>query len=132
MLAATLSRAEGASEVLHGGFVTYTKAHKAMGLGVSARVLREQGAVNEDVACQLASGALERSPASIAVAITGVLGPEEDEDGNPVGRVYICARRRSGKPTVAHKEFGKMPRERMCMTIMAHAIDLIEDVVRAS
>jgi hypothetical protein len=47
MIAAALSRADGASEVLHGGFVTYTKAHKTAALGVSADLLREHGAVKE-------------------------------------------------------------------------------------
>ena len=54
MIAAILSRADGAGEVLHGGFVTYTKAHKHAALGVSADLLRDQGAVNEEVVKQLA------------------------------------------------------------------------------
>jgi nicotinamide-nucleotide amidase len=46
----------------------------------------------------MAEGALERSPADLAVAITGVAGPEPDEDGNPVGRVCIAVARRATKP----------------------------------
>ena len=58
MIAAVLSRADGAGEVLHGGFVTYTKALKTSALGVSADLLREKSAVNEEVVMQLATGAL--------------------------------------------------------------------------
>lgn len=53
----------------------------------SADLLREKSAVNET---QLATGALKHSPASVSLAVSGVLGPEEDEDGNPVGLVYFC------------------------------------------
>jgi nicotinamide-nucleotide amidase len=100
MIAAVLSRADGAGEVLHGGFGTYTKAHKTSALGVSADLLREKGAVNEDVVTQLATGALNHSPASLSLAVSGVLGPEEDEGGNPVGLVYFCRVRSGGQPVV--------------------------------
>jgi Competence-damaged protein len=62
-------------------------------LGLSADLLREKGAVNEEVVTQLARGALKHSPASVSLAVSGVLGPEEDEDGNPVGLVYFCCAR---------------------------------------
>src|SRR5689334_3950174 len=90
-IASMLSQAEGAGDILHGGFITYTKAHKCQVLGVSGKLLKEKGAVNEEVVTQLAEGALERSPASLAIAVSGVLGPKPDEDGNPVGLVYFCA-----------------------------------------
>jgi nicotinamide-nucleotide amidase len=54
MIAAVLSRADGAGQVLHGGFVTYTKAHKHAALGISADLLRDQGAVNEEVVSRCA------------------------------------------------------------------------------
>jgi hypothetical protein len=57
--------------------------------------------VNAEVACQLAQGALERSPANMAVAVTGVLGPEPDEDGNPPGRVWFAAVRTGREPRLS-------------------------------
>ena len=45
-IAALLAQAEGASDILHGGFITYTKEHKAKALGVSVRLLKEHSAVN--------------------------------------------------------------------------------------
>lgn len=62
--------------------------------------------MNGDVVKQLAAGALERSPATMAIAISGVLGPEPDEDGNPVGLAYFCVTRKDQQPTVIKEEFG--------------------------
>jgi len=85
LAAALLSEAPGAAERLHGSFVTYTKANKTKSLGVSAALLQRRGAVCREVAVAMAEGALVRSPATVAVSITGVAGPDPDEDGNPVG-----------------------------------------------
>jgi nicotinamide-nucleotide amidase len=94
LLATTLSEAPGAAKLLHGGFVTYTKANKAAALGVGADLLERRGAVCPEVAAAMAEGALARSPADIALAITGVAGPAKDEDGNPVGLVCIAIARK--------------------------------------
>ena len=98
-----LSDAEGASQIFQGGFVTYTKEHKRCALGVPETLLREKGAVCAEVARSMAEGALEHSKAGISAAITGVAGPEPDEDGNPVGLVCIAIARR-GFPT---RELGR-------------------------
>ena len=129
MIAAVLSRAQGASEALHGGFVTYTKAHKTAALGVSADLLRRRGAVNEEVVKQLAAGALENSPASLSLAVSGVLGPEEDEDGNPVGLVYFCCLIKNGQPAVVREEFGKKSPDQLLQLIIARAFDLIDSCI---
>ncbi len=131
LIAAVLSRGDGAGAVLHGGFVTYTKAHKTAALGVSPDLLRERGAVNADVVTQLAAGALDRSPASLSLAVSGVLGPEEDEDGNPVGLVYFCCLRRHGEPVVVREEFGKSPPDQLLQRAIARGFDLIEGCVGA-
>jgi nicotinamide-nucleotide amidase len=96
-LATLLSEAPGAGEHLHGGFVVYTKEAKAQVLGISLEILARKSAVCAEVACALAEGALARSPADIALAITGVAGPDPDEDGNPVGLVFVAAAVR-GRP----------------------------------
>jgi nicotinamide-nucleotide amidase len=129
MISAVLSRADGAGEVLHGGFVTYTKAHKNAALDVSADLLREHGAVNEDVVKQLAAGALKNSPASLSLAVSGVLGPEEDEDGNPVGLVYFCCLKLGGQPVVVREEFGKKEPDQLLNLTIDRAFDLIESCI---
>lgn len=99
LIAACLSHGKDASACFHGAFVTYTKTQKGEVLGVDSRLLREEGAVNTEVARQMAEGALKRSQASLAVSVTGVLGPDPDEDGNPPGLVHFGLAQR-GKPTV--------------------------------
>jgi nicotinamide-nucleotide amidase len=98
LMCQVLSDAEGAGQAFHGGFVTYTKEHKSCALGVPEMLLHEKGAVCGEVARAMAEGALKHSKAGISAAITGVAGPEPDEDGNPVGRVCIGIARR-GLPT---------------------------------
>jgi PncC family amidohydrolase len=90
MVATLLSEVEGAASCLHGGFVTYTKEMKHTLLGVPKDLLAEKSAVCAEVAQAMASGALARTPAHAAIAITGVAGPEPDEDGNPGGLVFVA------------------------------------------
>jgi nicotinamide-nucleotide amidase len=96
MLALAFAKGEGASQYFMGGFVTYTKEMKARVLGVPTSLLREKTAVCGEVAEAMAIGALLRSGASVAVSITGVAGPAEDEDGNPVGLIYCGVARKEG------------------------------------
>jgi nicotinamide-nucleotide amidase len=121
-LATLLSNAPGASEHLHGGFITYTKANKTKALGVPENLLAEKGAVCRDVAIALALGALQRSPAEIAVSITGVAGPDLDEDGNPVGFVCIAVARRDGPIAYVEKSYGAIGREAVQDRAMADAL----------
>lgn len=100
-LACALSRADGASQVLHGGLVVYTKANKVAAVGVPWELLRTHTAVSGEVARAMAVGGLGRSPADIAIAITGVAGPEPDEDGNPVGLAYVAVALRKGPGAIA-------------------------------
>jgi len=96
MLALALAKGKGASECFMGGFITYTKDMKARVLGVPPTLLKEKTAVCGEVAEAMAIGALLRSGASVAISITGVAGPEKDEDGNPVGLVYCGVARKDG------------------------------------
>src|ERR1700704_5413125 len=68
LLASVLSEAPGAANLLHGGFVTYTKRNKTVALGVPEETLITKGAVNEEVARAMAEGALKRSPADMSAA----------------------------------------------------------------
>jgi PncC family amidohydrolase len=90
-LAQTLAGGRGASRIFLGGVVAYTPSTKERVLAVSPEVLaRPEGAVSEDVAVQMARGAAELTGADLALATTGVAGPATDDQGNPVGRVYIA------------------------------------------
>jgi len=117
-----LSDAEGASQIFQGGFVTYTKEHKSCALGVPEALLREKGAVCIEVARAMAEGALRRSKAGISAAITGVAGPETDEDGNPVGRVCIAVARRGVSTRDLERHYPDIGRDAIRQRAVADAI----------
>jgi nicotinamide-nucleotide amidase len=92
-LVASLVDVPGASATVVGGVVAYSTAIKHSVLGVSADLLAENGAVDPEVARQMASGvrvalAVDGRPADVGLATTGVAGPDP-QDGNPVGTVYL-------------------------------------------
>jgi nicotinamide-nucleotide amidase len=95
-IAKTLTDVAGSSEWFAEGFVTYSNDAKLRALGVSRAILKREGAVSEAVARAMASGALERSGASIAVAVTGIAGPGGAVPGKPVGTVWFCWAQRHG------------------------------------
>jgi nicotinamide-nucleotide amidase len=132
-IATLLSDAPGAGECLHGSFVTYTKANKVAALGVPAELLARRSAVCPEVAQALAEGALARSPADIAVSVTGVAGPKPDEDGNPVGLLYLACVRRGRPAKVVSRMLGDIGRDACRRQAALIAFDLIEaEVERGS
>ena len=125
LVAACLTHGKEASSCFFGAFVVYTKQQKTQVLGVDAKLLAEAGAVNSEVALQMATGALQKSQASLALAITGVLGPDPDEDGNPPGLVYLALARR-GSPTQAIRyDFSPSPPDSVREQTVLQALDLI-------
>jgi nicotinamide-nucleotide amidase len=123
-LATLLSDAEGAAQQFAGGFVTYTKEQKQRALGVPAELLREKGAVCGEVARAMAEGALARSGAGLAAAITGVAGPEPDEDGNPVGRVCIAVARNGSATEAVEYHYGDLGRDQIRACAISDTIRL--------
>lgn len=108
-LANSLSRAEGAGDVLAGGFVTYMPDAKTQLLGVPVALIETHSAVSRPVARAMAEGVLARTAADLALAITGITGPVPDDRGNPRGRVHIAAATRTGSGIECHCEFGAFP-----------------------
>jgi nicotinamide-nucleotide amidase len=129
LLSLKLSDAPGASTYFNGGFVTYSKEQKISALDVSPALLREQGAVCADVAREMAQGALRRSTADLAAAITGVAGPEPDEDGNPVGRVCIAVARRGGTAEVIERHYGNRERDEIRACAMTDTLGALMSVI---
>jgi nicotinamide-nucleotide amidase len=89
MVASRLTGVPGASEVLLGGVVAYANEVKEGELGVPAALLAEHGAVSPEVAAAMAQGARERLGADVAVAVTGIAGPDGGTPEKPVGLVYL-------------------------------------------
>lgn len=105
MVSAALTDIAGSSDVVRCGFVTYSNEAKIAMLGVSAATLEAQGAVSEDVAAEMADGALAHSDADIAVSITGIAGPGGSEH-KPEGRVCFGLAIRGGATATTTQEFG--------------------------
>jgi nicotinamide-nucleotide amidase len=80
----------GSSAWFERGFVTYSNAAKTQMLGVDPALIAEHGAVSEAVARAMATGALQRSPAQVSVAVTGVAGPSGGSPDKPVGTVWFA------------------------------------------
>jgi nicotinamide-nucleotide amidase len=129
LISAALSEAEGASTGLQGAFVTYTKEQKTIALGVPAELLASHGSVNEEVARRMVEGALDRSAADVVLAVTGVLGPEPDEDGNPVGLVFLACCKRGHPSSVVERAFPRLETDRLRHEVVIAALDLMAEIV---
>ncbi len=97
LLAARLTERPGSSAYLAGGVVSYSNEAKAELLGVDPELIARHGAVSPEVADAMASGALARFEADVAVAITGIAGPGGGSEEKPVGYVCWCVRGASGR-----------------------------------
>jgi nicotinamide-nucleotide amidase len=89
-IAKTLTDVPGSSRWFGEGFVTYGNDAKVKRLGVPRWILEREGAVSEAVACAMAKGALTRVGVALAVAVTGIAGPDGGVPGKPVGTVWFC------------------------------------------
>lgn len=124
MVAAALTDVPGSSDVFERGFVTYSNAAKIELLGVRPETLAAHGAVSEPVALEMAEGALARSHADLAVAVTGIAGPGGSEF-KPEGRVCF-ALARAGQPTCCQTvEFGAQGRAKVRKAATGHALDML-------
>ncbi|HLE98352.1 MAG TPA: competence/damage-inducible protein A [Gaiellaceae bacterium] len=91
LVAARLTSVPGSSDVFLGSVVAYANEVKESGLGVSQQILECHGAVSAETASAMAHGVRERLGADIAVAVTGVAGPEGGTEEKPVGLVFVHA-----------------------------------------
>jgi nicotinamide-nucleotide amidase len=105
LIAAALTHVPGSSDVVDRGFVTYSNEAKAEMLGVPPGLIAEHGAVSQPVAAAMAEGALARSLADVAVAVTGVAGPGGGSTEKPVGLVWFGLARRGQPVRTEHRVF---------------------------
>lgn len=96
LMAARLTERPGASAYVAGGAVAYADEAKVELLGVDPGLIERHGAVSPEVADAMASGALDRFGADVAIAITGIAGPGGGTEEKPVGTVCWCAKRSDG------------------------------------
>lgn len=105
-VAQAVTSVSGSSAWFERGFVTYSDESKTELLGVRAETLARHGAVSEETAREMAAGALERSRAQIAVAITGIAGPTGGTKEKPVGMVCFAWAQLAGVPESTSRQFG--------------------------
>ena len=110
LIASTLTEIPGASAVLDRGFVTYSNEAKISMLGVRAQLLAAHGAVSAEVARAMAEGALVHSEADIAIAVTGIAGPDGGSELKPVGLVHIAAARSGAETLHIERRYGALER----------------------
>ncbi|PDQ18435.1 damage-inducible protein CinA [Mesorhizobium sanjuanii] len=124
MIIAALTDIAGSSAVVDRGFITYSNEAKMDMLGVSAATLEAHGAVSRETALEMAAGALTRSRAGLALAVTGIAGPGGGSAEKPVGLVWFGVAV-AGRPIVAEpKLFADKGRDFIRNETVRHALQL--------
>ena len=127
MVSAAITDIAGSSAIFDRGFVTYTNTAKMQMLGVKAQTLADHGAVSEQVAAQMAAGAITQSDATLAVSITGIAGPG-GSDHKPEGHVCFGLAYRD-EVTTQTVEFGALGRAQVRLAATNHALGLLRQAL---
>jgi len=133
LVSAALTEIAGSSDVFESGFVTYSNEAKMELLGVSAEVIETFGSVSVAAAWAMAQGAIQRSGADVAVAITGIAGPGGGSEMKPVGTVVFARAERDADPATIvadRKEFGDLGRAGVRLQATLCALELLLPGVR--
>lgn len=126
-VAKALTDVPGSSQWFECGYVTYSNAAKVRDLGVNAQTLERFGAVSEQTVREMAEGALRVSGANVALAVTGIAGPDGAVPGKPVGTVWFCAAARAGAAVdiIAEEQRFEGDRASVRGQAVCHALRLI-------
>lgn len=124
MIAAALTDIPGSSAVVDRGFVTYSNAAKKEMLGVQAATLEAHGAVSEEVAREMADGALLNAGTTLAISVTGIAGPGGSEF-KPEGRVCFGLAQRGHDTRTELVDFGALGRDAVRRESRDHALGML-------
>jgi nicotinamide-nucleotide amidase len=130
LVVGALTEIAGSSAVVVSGFVTYANDAKEAMLGVPTATLAAHGAVSRETAEAMARGALAKSGADLAVAITGIAGPGGGSADKPVGLVHFAA---AHGGAVAHHEarFGDIGRSEVRRRSVLQALSMLQELADA-
>lgn len=130
LIAGALTEIAGSSDVVDRGFVTYSNDAKTTMLGVPEATIAAHGAVSAATAAAMAAGALDRSRAHVAVAVTGIAGPGGGTPAKPVGLVWFGLATRGGAPITESRIF---PGDRAAVrrATVDHALGLLRTAAEA-
>lgn len=124
LIVATLTDIPGSSSMVDRGFITYSNDAKMEMIGVTASTLDAHGAVSLQTAQEMASGALARSHAGIALSVTGIAGPDGGSVEKPVGLVWFGLALK-GKPVITEKcIFENRGRDFIRRETVRHALEM--------
>lgn len=124
-IAAALTSVPGASQVFRGGWICYANESKVRELGVASELLAAHGAVSEEVAVAMASGARTRAEADWALAVTGVAGPDGGSEEKPVGLVWIGVAGPQGAYAVRRQQWTRAGRSSVQQQSVRDALDAL-------
>jgi nicotinamide-nucleotide amidase len=132
-IAKALTDIAGSSQWFDSGYVTYSNTAKIRAVGVSARTLAEHGAVSEAVVREMANGALVASGAEMAVAVSGIAGPDGGTAEKPVGTVWFAAASPEAQGAAATSELRQFAgdRDQVRRQAVEHALRLALRLLRA-
>ncbi|MGA2485038.1 MAG: CinA family protein [Roseiarcus sp.] len=126
LVAGLLTEIAGSSAVVERGFVVYSNLAKQEMLGVPEETLVRWGAVSDATARAMAEGALAHSAADLAVAVTGIAGPDGGTATKPVGLVHFAAARRGGPVVALERRFGPLGRGAIRLAAVETALEMLE------
>jgi nicotinamide-nucleotide amidase len=129
LLAGVLTEVPGSSGMVERGFVTYSNASKSELLGVCDDLIARYGAVSEEVARAMAEGALLRTPAHIAVSVTGIAGTDGGSPEKPVGLVYVGVAAKGEETRTLECRFGDIGRSEIRLASVREALKLAHAAV---
>jgi nicotinamide-nucleotide amidase len=123
-VAKCLTDIPGSSQWFERGYVTYSNLAKEQSIGVAASVIEAFGAVSRPTVEQMAAGALHDSGADLAVAVTGIAGPDGGSPEKPVGLVWFALAQRAAPPVALQQQFAG-DREAIRRAAVATALRLV-------
>ena len=129
LIAGAITEVAGSSAIFDRGFVTYSNDAKVEMLGVKRDTLDRYGAVSENIAGEMAQGALQRSHATLAVSVTGIAGPGGSEH-KPEGRVCFGLASVAQETITVTLDFGALGRAAVREATVDYALDLILEHLR--
>jgi nicotinamide-nucleotide amidase len=128
-IAKALTDVPGSSQWFECGYVTYSNAAKVRDVGVSARTLQEHGAVSEATVREMAQGALDVSLSELAVAVSGIAGPDGGTEAKPVGTVWFAIAARAWLAPRCEERHFEGDRDAVRRQTVAHALQRVLETI---
>ena len=129
MIASALTDIPGASAAIYGGYVTYANSAKSRMIQVEPRLIRDYGAVSNQVARAMADGARNTARVDYAVAVTGIAGPDGGSEKKPVGLVYVAVSSELATVVIEHRFSTDLGRDGIRKATVDAALDLVLQVL---